>query len=216
MVCHEHVLCFERKLLDGLEGFQGLSLDVARYLTVVTDRVNLHYRLRADVEDDIRYKQLIPYVIIIQNGMLLSYSRGKGGGENRLHGLRSIGVGGHIASEDATLFSKDALGYYEGMWRELREEVDIDNPLREAAVALINDDSNSVGAVHFGVVHIVEVSGQSAAGGRKGIVAPEFIDVATAKKNIASYESWSRLCIEKFDVLMERIQDGSLSFLGRL
>ena len=74
--------------------------------------------------------------------------------------MYSIGVGGHISEEDRGLFSQDASGYYDGMWRELKEEVDIE-PLGEAAVAVINDDSTEVGLVHFGVVHIVRVASES-------------------------------------------------------
>jgi predicted NUDIX family phosphoesterase len=101
------------------------------------------------------------------------------------------------------LFSKDALGYRDGMWRELREEVDLE-PLTEAAVAVLNDDSTEVGSVHFGVVHLVQVAGQSAAGRRKGIVSPEFVPVAEARRDAANYESWSRLCLETFDGLLAK------------
>ena len=52
--------------------------------------------------------------------------RGKGGQETRLHGLYSVGVGGHISEEDHGLFTKQ-LGYEEGMRRELMEEVAIED-----------------------------------------------------------------------------------------
>src|SRR6266542_3946898 len=104
-MAEERVLCFERKLFEELGVFQGLSLDVEKYLPVVTAIANLRYRNRSDAEQDKRYKQLIPYVLIFCNDKILRYRRGKGGQETRLHGLYSVGIGGHIADEDDNLFS---------------------------------------------------------------------------------------------------------------
>src|SRR5947208_2350411 len=139
MPTEERVLCFERKLLDEIGVFQGLNLDVERYLPELTSPSRLVYRNRSEAEQDKRYKQLIPYVLIICNGRILRYRRGRGGQETRLHGLYSIGVGGHISEEDNGLFST-GLGYDEGMRRELLEAVAIEK-VKEAAVAVINDDS---------------------------------------------------------------------------
>jgi predicted NUDIX family phosphoesterase len=199
MPTEERVLCFERRLLDELGAFHGLSFDVAKYLQPVTAPANLTYRLRREAEQDQRYKQLIPYVIIISHGRVLRYRRGRGGEETRLHGLYSVGVGGHISAEDSDLF--DSAGYSEGMRREIREEVAIE-PGEAPAVAVINDDSTEVGAVHFGIVHVMRVADEAAVGWRKGIVSPEFIEVSEAVRNAASYESWSRFCLENFDRLL--------------
>jgi predicted NUDIX family phosphoesterase len=198
----ERVLCFKRKLFEDLGVFQGLSLELERYLPVVTSSSHLVYLNRSEAEHDRRYKQLIPYVLLICNDQLLRYRRGKGGGETRLHGLYSVGVGGHISEEDHGLFSRD-IGYQEGMLREVREEVAIEQ-VKEAPVAVINDDSTEVGFVHFGVVHIMQVSSDAAAGGRSGIVNPEFIPISEAVEDAASYESWSRFCLENMDVLLAK------------
>ena len=200
MATEEQVLCFERRLLDELGSFQGISMDIDKYLPIITDPSNLTYRMRPEVETDTRYKQIIPYVLIVSNGRLLRYQRGTGGGEDRLHGLYSVGVGGHIAVEDLDLFSQDAVGYHDGMMREVREEVELE-PVREAAVAVINDDSTEVGAVHFGVVHVMHVKDENVVGRRKGIRAPAFVEVQKAKQTLESYESWSRFCLEEFDVI---------------
>src|SRR5437762_608590 len=202
MATEERVLCFKRKLLEDLGMFQGLSLEVEKYLPVLTSSSNLVYLNRSDAEQDRRYKQLIPYVLLVRNDQLLRYRRGKGGEETRLHGLYSVGIGGHISEEDNGLFSRD-VGYEEGMLREVREEVDIE-PVKASAVAVINDDSTEVGFVHFGVVHIMQVLEGKVAGRRNGIVNPEFIAVANAVENASSYESWSRFCLEKLEVLLAK------------
>ncbi len=202
MATAERVLCFKRTLFEKLGVFQGLSLEVERYLPVLTSSSELVYINRSDAEQDKRYKQLIPYVLVVCNGKVLRYRRGKGGEETRLHGLYSVGIGGHISEEDSGLFTQ-GIGYTEAMRREVMEEVAIDE-VNEAAVAVINDDSTEVGWVHFGVVHVMPVKDESVAGRRSGIVAPEFIPIAEAIKNASAYESWSRFCLENIDALLAK------------
>jgi predicted NUDIX family phosphoesterase len=214
MATEERVLCFERKLLEDLGVFQGLSLDVEKYLPIVTASKNILYRNRSEAELDRRYKQLIPYVLVICNGKILRYRRGKGGGEKRLHGLFSVGVGGHISEEDNGLFA-ESVGYHDSMRRELMEEVAIEGA-KDIAVALINDDSSDVGYVHFGVVHVLEVSNEDVAGNRSGILAPEFVPIADAIKDLSEYESWSRFCLEQLNVLLEKAAAAGVAVTERI
>lgn len=202
MPTEERVLCFQRRLLEDLGVFQGINLEVTKYLPVLTAPATLTYLNRSEAEQDRRFKQLIPYVLLICQGKILRYRRGKGGQETRLHGLYSVGIGGHIADEDHGLFSA-GVGYEEGMRRELMEEVAIEQ-VNAPAVGLINDDSTEVGYVHFGVVHLMQVSDESVAGRRSGIVAPEFIPFAEAVRDTSIYESWSRFCLENLDNFIQR------------
>jgi len=200
MATEERVLCFKRKLLDDLGVFQGINLEVEKYLPAITASSELVYRNRSEAEQDPHYKQLIPYVLILCNGRILRYRRGRGGQETRLHGLFSVGIGGHISEEDHGLFSSK-IGYQEGMRREIMEEVAVEEA-KEAAVAVINDDSTEVGKVHFGVVHIMHVAAESVVGRRSGILAPEFVPVAEAARDLSGYESWSGFCLEKLELLI--------------
>ncbi len=202
MAAEERVLCFKRELFEKLGVFQGLTLDVDKYLPVVTATANVLYLNRSAAEQDRSHKQLIPYALILCNGKILRYRRGKGGGEKRLHGLYSVGVGGHISEEDNGLFTT-GIGYHDAMRRELMEEVAID-AANEVAVAVINDDSTDVGFVHLGIVHVVQVPDESLANRRSGIVSPEFVPVSEAVKDPAAYESWSRFCLEHLDALLAK------------
>lgn len=203
MPTEERVLCFERKLLDDLGVFQGIHLEVEKYLPAITASSQLSYRNRSEAENDPRYKQLIPYVLILWNGRILRYRRGRGGQEKRLHGLFSVGVGGHISDEDHGLFSSSPVGYQEGMRREILEEVAVEEA-KEAAVGVINDDSTEVGRVHFGVVHIMHVGDDSVVGRRSGILAPEFVPIAEAVADLSVYETWSSFCLGKLDLLLAK------------
>jgi len=214
MAMEERVLCFRRTVLEELGVFQGISLDVEKYLPVLSASVNVLYLNRSDAEQDKRFKQLIPYVLIVSNGRILRYRRGKGGQESRLHGLFSVGVGGHISEEDHGLFSAGP-GYHEGMRRELMEEVAIDE-VNEAAVAVINDDSTEVGMVHFGVVHLMHVASEKIVGRRSGISGPEFVPIADAVKDPSGYESWSRFCLEHLDTLLARAAAAGVTAPERL
>lgn len=202
MATEERVLCFKRSLFEKLGVFQGICLDVEKYLPVVTATPEIIYINRSEAEQDKRYKQLIPYALIICGDKILRYRRGKGGQETRLHGLYSVGVGGHISEEDTGLFTA-GIGYHEAMRRELIEEVDID-ATKEMAVAVINDDSTEVGFVHLGIVHIVPVTDESLANRRSGIVNPEFVPISEAVKNADAYESWSKFCLENLDALISK------------
>lgn len=209
MATEERVLCFKRKLLEDLGVFQGLNADIGKYLPVVTAHENILYKNRSEAELDKNFKQLIPYVLIICGDKILRYQRGKKGGETRLHGLYSVGIGGHISDEDSGLFSS-AAGYHEGMRRELMEEVDISGA-NDAAVAVINDDSTEVGQVHFGVVHVLFVPDENVATRRSGINTPEFIPLADAVKDAAGYESWSKFCLENIELLLVKAAAAGVS-----
>jgi predicted NUDIX family phosphoesterase len=202
MPTEERVLCFERKLLEEVGVFQGLSPAVEKYLPIVTSTAHLTYLNRSEAEVDKHHKQLIPYVLLVCGDKILRYRRGKAGQETRLHGLFSVGIGGHISEEDNGIASRDR-GYQAGMRRELMEEIGLDAG-GEPAVAAINDDSTEVGYVHFGVVHIVRVPDESIASAESGIVAPEFVPIADAIKDLSGYESWSRLCLEQINLLLSK------------
>lgn len=198
----EKVLCFERSLFERLGVFQGMSLEIEKYMPALTTRSNIFYMDRTQAEHDTRFKQIIPYALIVCGDKILRYRRGKRGVESRLHGLYSVGVGGHILERDNWLFSR-GLGYREAMHRRLMEEVDMD-VTAELAVAVINDDSSDVGRVHFGVVHLVHVPDESLAHWRHGVVHPEFVPINEAVNDAFSYESWSHFCLLNLEGLLSK------------
>jgi predicted NUDIX family phosphoesterase len=207
----EKVLCFERSTLEQVGVFQGMSLEIEKYMPALGNRSHVRYLDREQVEHDQRYKQIIPYALILCGDKILRYRRGKRGVESRLHGLYSVGVGGHISEQDNWLFSR-GLGYREAMRRRLMEELDID-VTREMAVAVINDDSTDVGRVHFGVVHIVRVADESLAHWRHGVVRPEFIPFDEAVNDALSYESWSHICLMNLDRLLAKAESISPGYV---
>jgi predicted NUDIX family phosphoesterase len=197
MVPHEHVLVVPTALFHRLGHFQGFSPDAKRYLPELLHPANTSYRLRAEMEEDPSFKQLIPYVIFRHvdakgQATLFQYLRGKGQGEGRLHSKRSIGVGGHISRQDAVA---ERCPYEEGMRRELEEEVQVLTPYRDQRVGLINDDETPVGRVHLGIVHVLDVERPDVLPREKDLLETGFRPVEFLLAELAGFESWSQICL---------------------
>ncbi|MGH7233600.1 MAG: hypothetical protein ACREJU_19900, partial [Nitrospiraceae bacterium] len=128
--------------------FQGYSTDVHDHIPKLLEPSNNFFMLRSQAEQDVRYKQIIPYIVLRYKDSLFSYIRGKKSSESRLVAMRSIGVGGHIEPGDQSLFSSDVEMYLQAAQREVHEEVMVEVPYVDHIVALINDDSTDVGKVH--------------------------------------------------------------------
>jgi predicted NUDIX family phosphoesterase len=196
-VAVEHVLVVPTSLFHKLGHFQGFSSDTKRYLTELLKPENASYLPRGRMEIDPNYKQLIPYVLFRYRDSagrvcVFQYTRGKGQGESRLPAMRSIGIGGHISSEDRTCKSP----YEEGMRRELAEEVQIDTPYRAGLVGLINDDQTAVGKVHLGIVHIFDVEKPLVKALEPDIIEAGFQPVEKLNLDLAQFETWSQICLK--------------------
>ena len=123
---------------------------------------------------------------------MFQYTRGSGGGEARLHAKKSVGIGGHISTEDLG----EACAYEVGMKRELAEEINIDTKYAQQMVGLINDDSNDVGKVHLGVVHLFTVDQPKVHSQELEIAGAGFEPIESMLQDIERYETWSQFCIK--------------------
>ena len=195
----EHVLVVPTALFHELGYFQGFCANTDRYLQPLLSSQQISYRPRDAMEQDPSFKQLIPYVIFQYDDdsgrrHVFQYTRGAGQGEARLHAKLSIGIGGHICSDDAD--REDADPYATGMRRELEEEVQINTAYQDACVGLINDDETDVGKVHLGVVHRFVVEAPAVTANETEIVGAGFRLVDELRQDLDRMESWSRICFE--------------------
>ena len=83
--------------------------------------------------------------------------------------------------------------------REIREELVIDGNCTQRVLGVINDDTNDVGAVHLGIVHLFEldtdrVRANEAALANLRFVSPEELSGEMFEK----LETWSQLALELF------------------
>ncbi len=137
----------------GLHGFLPLEPGEleAHYLAPARTEGFFVERRYAEVHPE--FKQTIPYVVVTQGSRVLCLTRLDTQGERRLHGRRSIGVGGHVNPCDTEGPAPDLL--QNACLRELHEELllpgDLD-PGQLQPLGLLNDDTTEVGAVHLGLV----------------------------------------------------------------
>jgi len=159
----------------------------------------LSFLPRSEAETNPEFVQVIPYCVLLKNGHVFAYSRGKSGGEDRLHVKLSLGVGGHLNDADnSTDFSNT---YETGLRRELDEEVRLTGEYQDELVGFIYDDSNDVGRVHFGVVHLITVPEDWEATTEKCLEKSSFFPVSVIVSWKEQFENWSQLVISN---LMEK------------
>ena len=143
---------------------------------------------RPVAEESPEYKQIIPYVAVVRGDEVFATRRLNKGGESRLHGLLSLGVGGHINEIDR--------GHGEWLMnclrREIEEEIDIADFGTLTLRGLINDNANAVGSVHLGFFFTLTTTGdvfvretEKLAGG--------FVPIASLPGETAGMETWSRI-----------------------
>jgi len=109
---------------------------------------------RNQAEQDESFQQIIPYVVMKNNGQILLLLRTSKQGEKRLHDKYSLGVGGHINNLDD---QKPWNAFLKGMKREITEEVDVEIHSIDY-IGIINDTSTPVSRVHLGLLYIAEVN----------------------------------------------------------
>jgi len=193
----EQILVVKRELFDSLGDFQGINTDVDKYHASLLDPSNNFFTDRAAAEDDPTHKQLIPYALFHYKGKFLNYARGKSGGEARLHAKRSLGIGGHINPVDTRDDNLGVETYMAGVEREIEEELNIKGNHTQKIVAILNDDSNDVGKVHLGVVHLFELDSDDVTANEDAIADLKFSTIAELQGEMHdSLESWSQFCAD--------------------
>jgi predicted NUDIX family phosphoesterase len=192
----ERVLVIRRSLFDELGSFHGLNAEISRYLPVFLEPENHFFVERAVAEEDPSLKQLIPYVVVTSGGKILHYRRGSGSGETRLLKKGSVGIGGHINDGDGLGEAFDAAAYQRALVRELMEELSFSGSFIERPLALLNDDTNPVGAVHHGIVHQCQLSSTEVTANETAIAELGFLSLEELKSRHAELETWSQLVVD--------------------
>ena len=196
----EEILVVPRSLFDELGAFQGLTTDTDRYISTLLDPSNNFFMDRETAEDDPSHKQIIPYSLFRYRGSYLHYIRGKAGGESRLHAQGSLGIGGHINPVDERADPLGRATYMAGVAREIDEELALPSQPEQQIVALLNDDSNAVGRVHLGFVHLFDLESEEAQAREDALSELQFKSTADLRGPLYdTLESWSRFCVDAMD-----------------
>jgi predicted NUDIX family phosphoesterase len=171
-----------------------VSLDEKDFLSLING--SFEYRERNDeLEHNREFKQIIPYVWIVnKEGKVFAYKRDKKNSieykEKRLHGKWSCGLGGHIDKGD----NEENL-IFNAMMRELNEEVVIPGTYTPKIIGFFNDDTDSVGEVHFGVLAVVETEGEVRHAENDEVTEEKFVspDELEEMMENENFESWTKV-----------------------
>ncbi|PTI30285.1 NUDIX domain-containing protein [Mammaliicoccus vitulinus] len=176
------------------DGFKSIQDEETKYIYETINQYET--KRRGDMEEDPSYKQLISYCILEnENDEVLVYERLTGGGEGRLHGLSSIGVGGHMNDVPGATNVEEVIR--ENAARELEEEVGLNKQDVEnmELIGFINDDQNEVGKVHIGVVFKLKVDKESVEAIETDTLKINWVNQSELSHN-ENYETWSSLIID--------------------
>jgi len=171
---------------DGADWY-GLRTDGLDRFVAALERVG-RYAPRELMERDPTFKQVIPYLVLRDGARYFLMQRTRAGGDTRLHGRYSIGIGGHINPGDHGLLG--------GLEREWHEELVAAFVPDVRLVALLNDDTTDVGAVHLGAVYVADAAGRPITIRETDKLTGAFVEPALVEAVADELETWSRLVFE--------------------
>jgi len=176
------------KLTDGFNVLEPNTLD--RLLSVDA----LWLGPRTWLETDENFRQLVSYVVFRHAHSVLVYRRTPKGGETRLHGRLSLGVGGHVNATD--LVSQEGTvdltaSLHRACAREIAEEVATGRVERLITIGIIKESGNAVSRVHLGVVTECWLEAPEVTLIDPGLVDADFVPVSTLPSLSERMETWS-------------------------
>ena len=159
------------------------------------------WRERAEVEHDESLLQPIAYLVLLnEEGQAWCYQRA--GGDGRLDGRRSCGVGGHVDFADAqtrTPFDAEVT-LRRALLRELTEELQATAADLHALRlrGLIYEGFSAIGRVHLGVLYTAQWRNTQAPQPRpdEALQGLGFIDLTLIPAD-PRFELWSRLAAQR-------------------
>lgn len=200
----EQIIVFKRNDLFGANdelAFNGFSKLQHILNNLTCEEYSVMKRGYAEKNPD--FKQPIPYVAVMnRSGEIFTYSRLVGGGEKRLHGKKSIGVGGHMNVIAKSGNFLDEIVH--NSVRELNEELNVKIEDEIMVLGFINDDTNEVGKVHFGILLVIEVDDASVK--EHDTMVGEFLTVEDLMEQKDSLESWSQIAVEQLKYILSEVK----------
>ena len=159
-----------------------LSAEDAEKVTTVSEIDSMAgYLTRSDeLEENTLVRQVIPYVIVRRNGMVLSYQRK--GQEDRLHAFRSIGIGGHVDFPETV---------ESGLVREMEEEIGVTVDFdRLKHLGFIRMSDSPVNKVHLCVIYSYDLGDDDFTPNEDEILDPQWINMISDQYEPWSIEAW--------------------------
>ena len=156
---------------------------------------NHGFMLRNEAEYNFEHKQIIPYVVVHHKDKYLLLQRTSNQSEKRLHNKYSLGIGGHINPVSSMKYENIII---DSMYRELNEEVQVNDHGTLNFAGIINDDSNSVSKVHLGLLYILEVLSPEFEVLEKDKMTAEWVSEDDLKEYYDRFETWSQIVFDEY------------------
>jgi len=157
------------------------------------------FRNRQELEEDLSFKQIIPYGVISCKDSFYLFKRSPGQTEKRLHNKFTLGAGGHMnpgnSKEPEEQFIIDELK------RELFEEVKLLNGCRVEDIefiGFINDDTIPVGRVHLGLLYNIRVSDKNVVINETDRMTADWIDKPDLAEFYEGMETWTKIIYDYY------------------
>ena len=169
MTDEERVFVVPRSAVPDAASWYGLRTTELDGFVAGVERDG-RFEPRPAMEQDPSYKQIIPYLVLRDGSRY------------------SIGVGGHLNPGDGGLLG--------GLRREWDEELAAGFVPEFRLVALLNDDTTPVGAVHLGAVYVGEAAGRPVAIRETDKLAGAFAEPDEVRGVRDRLETWSALVFD--------------------
>ncbi len=194
------ILVVKRSALFPDGAFHGfVSKDEKDYMAQILGAYE--YQERDSVEGKPEWQQPIPYIWLIHKAdkKVFVYRRAEGDGykEERLKSKWSCGIGGHIDKITDELDSgADGNPIIAAMLREMEEEVSMEVYPRPEIIGFLNDDRDSIGQDHFGIIAVAEVEGEVKPGDEE-MAEGRWMSISEAEEHFdrddVEIEGWTEL-----------------------
>lgn len=191
----EQILVIKSDIIFAKERWQGLKTDNLDYYIDLIKK-NCEFGRRGDMENDISYQQVIPYILFRYKNKFFLYRYLKKAGEQRLLNDYIIGVGGHINKDDVKP-GEDVLEA--GRDREWDEEVEYkDKFLSKKLVGILNDEGRPVERVHLGLVYVFEGSTPNISVKEKDKMAGELFGPKEIAEKAGNTQGWAPIIYNEY------------------
>lgn len=185
----EQILVIPRNAIEHLLPNQGIRHTDASALKKLIE-TNAIFMPRGRAEIDPMFKQIIPYLVFVYEQQLFLMQRSDKASESRLASKLSLGIGGHLQEKDLQETS-----LFDWAEREFIEEVEFTGSIKPQFIGIINDESNTVGQVHAGLLWLVKASTPNIKV-KEELKSGELVSLQYCKEHYKHLESWSQMVID--------------------
>jgi len=193
----EKVLAVKREVLFPDKTVNGLCFleedELQNLLEII--KKDASFLPRGEIEEDETFKQIIPYLVFCFEDKIFLMRRHKNHSDARIADCYTIGIGGHIREEE---FSGNDI--FSWARREFEEEVSYRGDFEILPLGLLNDESNSIGRVHTGLVlkivglsPLIKVKDEHKSG--------RLLDFVSCQTYYDQMENWSKIVFESLKKL---------------